>query len=337
MEVALSADGAEPGETMIVLRGSDGVLYLDEAEFARLRLHVPQTAPENHDGHRYYAPSALKGCTVAIDEAHQRAVISAPASALDTTHLNAAARQHPSVTPAAPGGFLNYQLSAQQIDGQTTGGVLGEMGVFAGAGVLTNSDGGTIRGCAAAAHPPGYDLHARISGPAGNSECRRCDQRSRRMGQCATLRRGTLEPRFHIAAGFGDHAFVDGRRHGDGPLIGGCVRQQPAGDEQPSPGGAFVIDRLPTITGSGDVNVVVRDALGREQVITQSFYTSTSLLAQGLSHTPSMSAASATTMRWRAMTMAPPSRKAPIAEASPTISLSRGMLNIRRITRTPRG
>ncbi len=139
MEVALSADGAEPGETMIVLRGPDGVLYLDEDEFDRLRLHLPQNAAENHEGRRYYAPAALKGCTVAIDEAHQRAVISAPASAFDTTHLNAAARQHPSVTPASLGGFLNYQLSAQQIEGETTAGVLGELGVFAGAGVLTNS------------------------------------------------------------------------------------------------------------------------------------------------------------------------------------------------------
>ena len=49
------------------------------------------------------------------------------------------------------------------------------------------------------------------------------------------------------------------------------------------PPGPFVIDRLPTVSGSGDVSVVVRDALGREQVMTQSFYTSATLLAAGLS------------------------------------------------------
>jgi outer membrane usher protein len=47
------------------------------------------------------------------------------------------------------------------------------------------------------------------------------------------------------------------------------------------PPGPFVIDRLPTMSGTGDVSVVVRDALGREQVVTQTFYSSTTLLAGG--------------------------------------------------------
>ncbi|MEA3174305.1 MAG: outer rane usher protein, partial [Gammaproteobacteria bacterium] len=49
------------------------------------------------------------------------------------------------------------------------------------------------------------------------------------------------------------------------------------------PAGPFIIDRLPTVSGTGDVSVVVRDALGREQVLTQSFYSSAVLLARGLS------------------------------------------------------
>jgi len=48
------------------------------------------------------------------------------------------------------------------------------------------------------------------------------------------------------------------------------------------PAGPFIIDRLPTVSGTGDVSVVVRDALGREQVVTQSFYSSTTLLARDL-------------------------------------------------------
>jgi outer membrane usher protein len=43
--------------------------------------------------------------------------------------------------------------------------------------------------------------------------------------------------------------------------------------------GPFAIQDLPTVTGQGDVRVVVRDVLGREQVITRSFYGSTRLLA----------------------------------------------------------
>ena len=49
------------------------------------------------------------------------------------------------------------------------------------------------------------------------------------------------------------------------------------------PPGPFVIDRLPAVTGAGQVQVVVRDALGREQQVTQPFYSSLQLLAAGLS------------------------------------------------------
>lgn len=46
--------------------------------------------------------------------------------------------------------------------------------------------------------------------------------------------------------------------------------------------GPFVIDNMPVITGQGEIRVVVRDALGREQVTTLPFYATASLLRPGL-------------------------------------------------------
>lgn len=46
--------------------------------------------------------------------------------------------------------------------------------------------------------------------------------------------------------------------------------------------GPFVIDNMPVVTGQGEIRVVVRDALGREQVSTLPFYASASLLRPGL-------------------------------------------------------
>ena len=43
LEVTLS--NTEPGEMVVVLRGPDGQLYLEESDFARLRLHLPPAAP----------------------------------------------------------------------------------------------------------------------------------------------------------------------------------------------------------------------------------------------------------------------------------------------------
>ncbi|MGI9303615.1 MAG: fimbria/pilus outer membrane usher protein [Gammaproteobacteria bacterium] len=47
--------------------------------------------------------------------------------------------------------------------------------------------------------------------------------------------------------------------------------------------GPFQIRNIPVITGAGDLHLVVRDALGREQVISRDFYASRQLLHAGLS------------------------------------------------------
>ena len=45
--------------------------------------------------------------------------------------------------------------------------------------------------------------------------------------------------------------------------------------------GPFNIDNIPSSTGVGDVRVVIRDASGREQILSQSFYQSPGLLRNG--------------------------------------------------------
>jgi outer membrane usher protein len=48
------------------------------------------------------------------------------------------------------------------------------------------------------------------------------------------------------------------------------------------PTGPFTLDNFPVMTGGGVTRLVVRDLLGRETVISQSFFTSSQLLAEGL-------------------------------------------------------
>jgi len=281
LEVTLS--DAEPGEMTVVLRGPQGQLYLEEGDFQRLRLHLPPTAPYIHEGRRFFEPQAIPGCLVRIDEASLRAVITAPATSLDTTHLSAADRRSPDITPASPGAFLNYQLSAQQIDGQNTGGAFAELGVFAGAGVLTST---------AVARYGGID-----------NQLVRLDTTFTRDFP-ATLETLNLGDAISDGGSWGNALRYAGVRWSRNfglrpdllttPLMATSgtatvpstvdvfVNNQLVTSSQLPPG-PFIIDRLPTVSGTGDVSVVVRDALGREQVVTQSFYSSTTLLAAGLS------------------------------------------------------
>ncbi|HEY0801581.1 MAG TPA: fimbria/pilus outer membrane usher protein [Steroidobacteraceae bacterium] len=280
LEVSLSA--IESGEMIVVLRGPEGQLYLDESDFARLRLRLPRTAPLMYEGRRFYDPRAIKGFAVTIDEASQRAVITAPAASLHTTHLSAAERRSPDITPASPGAFLNYQLSAQQIDGQNIGGAFAELGVFAGAGVLTST------------------AVARYGG--ADNQLVRLDTTYTRDFP-ATLETLNLGDDISDGASWGNALRYAGVRWSRNfglrpdllttPMLATAgtatvpstvdvfVNKQLVTSSQLPPG-PFIIDRLPTVSGTGDVSVVVRDALGREQVVTQSFYSSTTLLAQGL-------------------------------------------------------
>jgi outer membrane usher protein len=280
LEVTLNPE--VDGEMMVVLRGDGGVLYLQDEDFAKLRLHLPPTQPTLFEGRRYYAPAAIRGSTVTIDEARQRAVISVPAWAIETTHLSAAERRSPAITPSSPGGFLNYQLYAQQVEGQNSGGLSAEVGLFAGAGVLTNTMVGR-------------------SGDGQDSMIRLDTTYTRDFpDQLETL---SLGDAISDAGSWGDSVRYAGIRWSRNfalrpdllttPLLttGGMatvpstvdvfVNNQLVSTSQ-TPAGPFVVDRLPTVSGTGDVSVVVRDALGREQVVTQSFYSSTSLLAPGL-------------------------------------------------------
>lgn len=282
MEVTLS--DAEPGEMIVVLRGPEGRLYLEESDFARMRLHVPQTAPYLYEGRRFFDPRAIKGCTVTIDESAQRALISVPSSSLDTTHLSAAERHSPDVTPASPGAFLNYQLSAQQIDGQNIGGAFAELGVFAGAGVLTNTavarygsfgtDNQVVRLDTTYTRDFPATLDTLNLGDAisdGGSWGYALRYAGVRWSRNFGLRPDLLTTPLLATAGT---ATVPS-------TVDVFVNNQLVTSSQLPPG-PFIIDRLPAVSGTGDVSVVVRDELGREQVVTQSFYSSTTLLAQGL-------------------------------------------------------
>ena len=51
---------------------------------------------------------------------------------------------------------------------------------------------------------------------------------------------------------------------------------------QPVPPGPFTVNDVPLVSGAGDVQLVVRDAFGQQQVITQPFYASRRLLRGGL-------------------------------------------------------
>ncbi len=281
LEVTLDPTAA--GEMMVVLRGAAGTLYLEESDFGALRLHLPDSAPLLHEGRRYYAPAAIRGAQVSIDETQQRVLISVPSAALETTHLRVQPARSAAVTPASPGAFFNYQLYAQQIESSRSVGTLAELGVFAGAGVLTSTAVGRaddtqaslIRLDTTYTYDSPADLQTWSIGDAISDPGSWGD--AVRYGGIRWSRNFALRPDLLTTP-----LLTTGGTATVPSTVDVFVNNQLVSSAQ-TPAGPFVIDRLPAVSGTGDVSVVVRDALGREQVVTQSFYSSSNLLAPGLS------------------------------------------------------
>ncbi len=281
LEVSVNSESA--GESLVVLRGPGNSIYLAEEDLKRLHLRVPHVAAVEREGRRYYALAAVVGSRVRIDDARQRALVTVPAAAFEPNEVSAAERSHPKITPAAPGAFFNYQVSAQQIQGTSFGGLQGELGVFASPGVLTDTfvarrDAGQnqfVRLDSTFTHDwvdslQTLNLGDSISDPGTWGNALRFA--GIRFSRNFALRPDLLTTPLLSASGTATvpstvDVFVNNQLVNSSTL----------------PAGPFVIDRLPSITGTGDMSVVVRDALGREQVMTQSFYTSPFLLAAGLS------------------------------------------------------
>ena len=280
LEVRLNDTDA--GESFVVLRGPDNQLLLSAEDFARLRLNPPATQPLERDGHRWYSPADIPGTNVAIDESRQVAVISVPGKSFQMTHLNAPERVSPALTPASPGLFFNYQLNAQQVEGAHTAGAFTELGLFAGMGVLTQTsvarDDVFNRAMVRLDTTYSRDFPDRLqtlslgdaisdAGSWGNAVRFAGVRLSKNFGMRPDLLTAPL-----LSAG--GTATVPS-------TVDVFVNHQLVSSSQLPPG-PFIVDRLPAVSGTGDVSVVVRDALGREQVMTKSFYSSINLLAPGL-------------------------------------------------------
>lgn len=281
----LRLNGQNDGEACIVLFDGGSELWLERQDFVRLRLRPPPVTPRIVGGREYLPLAAVPGVYVSVDVAASAADLTLPASAFVATTQSLQARAAPRVAQGARGAFLNYEVYAQHGDyaGGNTSGGFGELGVFAGAGVLTST--------AAASDSDAAQRAVRLEStftrdfPTTLRTLRVGDAISTPGAWGRALRFGGIQ----WGSNFGtrpDLVTTPLMSAGGDALVPSSVdvfvNGQPLGTTQ-VPAGPFVIDRLPAVSGSGEVRLVVHDALGREQIVTLPFYSSPALLRPGLS------------------------------------------------------
>ncbi|MFO1377421.1 MAG: fimbria/pilus outer membrane usher protein [Steroidobacteraceae bacterium] len=270
-------------DALVVLRDEHDDLWLAVTDFEALRLRPPQAPALVFAGRHYLPVRAIDGSRVRIDAVLQRAIITVPAPALLTTRMDLDAQAPRREVHTGRGAFLNYEVIGSNIEHRRSAAGSSELGLFTQQGVLTHS--------LAAGDASGSTRVVRL-------------ETTWRHDRPAALQSLRLGDGVSVGGAWGSATRFGGLQWGTDfslrpdlittPLltVGGSAALPSSVDvlmngqnvgSQAVPAGPFVIDRLPAVTGAGDVQLVVRDALGREQVIAVPFYSSSALLQPGLS------------------------------------------------------
>ena len=262
----------------------DGTLLLAATTWADARLAPLAQVRTLSDGSAGYALSAVTGATYRINRQNLSLEINAPATAFVGSTLGLQGR--PDTAPLRPpfGALLNYDVSVQRDagGGPLTGGATLEAVAFTGVGNFVSSvlvrDDGKTRAVDRLDTFWRYDMPERLETVVvgdtvgtGGGWSRPARYGGVRWGRDFGMNPGfNTRPQLSLSGEAALPSTVE-------VLVNNARRISQA--VQPGP---FELTNVPVVTGAGELNLVVRDLLGRETVIQQSYYASPRLLAAGL-------------------------------------------------------
>lgn len=263
---------------------ADGRLALPVEAWREARLSLSGEKLMLPDGNPGYALDAVPGLKYKLDTAKLALDITAPAEAFEASAFE---HEHGGEIPAnqaPPGFYFNYNLlGTQSSDHSSSYGAFLEGVAFNGMGSLVIN--GVLRGDSDRNELIRTDAYWQKDLPESMETLVMGDtigtggawSRPVRFGGIRWARDFSLRPGYFtfpmpsISGSAALPSTVD--------VLVNNQRQQ----SQSVNAGPFAISNVPVVSGAGQVNVVVRDMLGVETLVTQSYYTSPRLLAAGLS------------------------------------------------------
>lgn len=280
--VEVSVNGQAPVDGLLALIDGGNHIYVRVSDAVAWRLKFDETAGFQHEGDRFVPLDDIPGVTYRFSSAEQSLSIVATADAFATNRVDFGTSPTAPMTRPSLGGFLNYDLFAQSGAGSREEGGFVEAGLFAGGGYGTSSfvgrrsreSSGLVR----------LETSWTIDDPQR--------LRSIKIGD-AIARASAVTPPFRFAGlQWGtDFTVRPGYLTLPVPTVHGSAALPSTIDlyvnnilaaTQPVAPGPFEISNPPILVGNGDVQLVVRDALGRQTVTTMQYYASTQLLRRGL-------------------------------------------------------
>ncbi len=266
-------------ETITTLQDGTGMFFIAADDLKRWRINVRRAAPMVWQGKNYYRTDDLPRLQGRFDEAEQILSLELPAEELMPTHWMLQSQLAASPVKPSPGLFVNYDLLGEGGSLGTRASALLELGLFNSFGVGIQT--GVMR------HRPEDNQFIRLDTTFTSDSP--ADLASWRMGDAITrtanawgrsVRFAGLQYATNFAVQPGFIAMPQQNITGQAALPSTAevfVNNALVSRSNVAPG-PFSINNIPVITGQGDVRVVVRDALGREQLIVQPFYATPRLL-----------------------------------------------------------
>lgn len=265
-----------------LVRLKNGQLLASAADLARWRIELPGRNPLAVRGTNYFPLDAIDGLVYQVEERTQVLQIRGRPEIFSPTRIDARTTAYAPPDAPSSGAFLNYDLQFQRQEQDQQLDSLLEFGLFNSRGFGT----ATFLGHALREHDRTTRLETSwtIDQPLARRSLRLGDSISQPGSWGRSVRFGGLQWGTESAIRPDFVSFPLPTLSGEATLpstvdlyVDNALRLSNS-----VPAGPFSIQNVPLITGKGEVQLVVRDLLGRESVITQPYYVSSDLLRAGL-------------------------------------------------------
>jgi outer membrane usher protein len=275
-----------PMGTVFAVSERGQVVAIDATSLRDWRVLAPSSRTLEFEGRSYVMLSELGSATVSFDQRMQRLTLDFAPEAFSPSDLRFRANRTPALSPVTTAGVLNYTLFGYTSRDDSYGAGFFEAGV-------SGTPGSLIATASANTAAPGdtttnrlvrYDTVFRRDDPDGLRTLLLGDSFTRSSSWGRSVRFGgvqygtnfSLQPDLitYPLQAFPGTAVVPS-------TVDVFVNGSRIDSQQVQPG-PFKINDVPLVSGSGEVQLVVRDAFGQQQVLTQPFYASRRLLRSGL-------------------------------------------------------
>jgi len=278
----VTVNGQEMGEPMLLQRDSGGGLYASEALLRQWRIRRPSASPVAVDGEAWYRIDNDPGLTATLAAAEQSLAIDARPELFDRQRADLGGGEEFAMTPSGTGAFLNYDLVGEYSRGSLSFSGALEGGAFTPFGVA--STGLVFRAGADGTRLVRLDSSWTIDRPESLTSIRIGDSVTTGGSGAAPLRFGGIQYARNFATRPGYVTMPLPVLEGSAAMpsvVDIYVNNQLQGSRDVAPG-PFDLANVPVHSGGGTVQLVMRDLLGRQVVMEQSYYASNVLLRDGL-------------------------------------------------------